>query len=86
MVLHLFKQDIRSYIYLYHMSKASAAVKKHSTLANFLQILVKNRHRFTFIAGDFKAFFIFFCLDFLYIDPSNNFSFCKFFAKHLKSE
>jgi hypothetical protein len=27
-----------------------------------------------------------FCFDFLYIDPSNDFCFCQFFAKGLKSE
>jgi hypothetical protein len=46
--------------------------------------LVKNCCRFT--AGDLKAFFIFLCLDFLHIDPCNDFCFCKFFAKSLKSE
>jgi hypothetical protein len=46
--------------------------------------LVKNRCRF--IAGNLKAFFLFFCFDFLHIDPSNNFCFCKFFAKGFKSE
>jgi hypothetical protein len=46
--------------------------------------LVQNRCRFT--AGDLKAVFLFFCFDFLHIDPSNNFRFCKFFAKGLKSE
>jgi hypothetical protein len=60
MVLHLFRQDIRSYFYLEHMSKASAAVKKQPTFANCLQILVKNRHRF--MAGDFKAFLKLFLL------------------------
>jgi hypothetical protein len=39
-----------------------------------------------FIAGDLKAFFLILCLDFLHIDPSNDFCFCKFFAKGLKSE
>jgi hypothetical protein len=46
--------------------------------------LVKNHCRFT--AGDLKAFFQFFCFDFLQIDPSKNFCFCQFFAKGLKSE
>jgi hypothetical protein len=46
--------------------------------------LVNNRCRF--IAGDLKAFFLFFCFDFFPIDPSNDFWFCKFFAKGLKSE
>ncbi len=34
----------------------------------------------------FKAIFLFFYFHFLHIDPSNNFCFCKFFAKGLKSE
>jgi hypothetical protein len=34
----------------------------------------------------FEGFFIFFCFDFLHIDPSNNFCFCKIFANGLKSE
>jgi hypothetical protein len=38
------------------------------------------------MAGDLKAFYLFFCFDFLPIDPINNFCFCKFFAKGLKSE
>jgi hypothetical protein len=29
---------------------------------------------------------IFFCFDFFYIDPTNDFCFCKFFAKGLNSE
>jgi hypothetical protein len=49
--------------------------------------LVKNRCRY--IAGDLKAFYLFFCFDFLHIDPNNDFyDFCffKFFAKDLQSE
>jgi hypothetical protein len=46
--------------------------------------LVKNLCRF--IAGNLKAFLSFFCFDFLHIDPSNDFCFCKFFVKGLKSE
>jgi hypothetical protein len=46
--------------------------------------LVKNRCRY--IAGELKAFYLFFCFDVLHIDPSNDFCFCKFFAKGLKSE
>jgi len=46
--------------------------------------LVKNLCRY--IAGDLKAFYLFFRFDFLHIDPSNDFCFCKFFAKGLKSE
>jgi hypothetical protein len=43
--------------------------------------LVKNNCGF--IAGDLKAFFLF---DFLHLEPSNKFCFCKFFAKVLNSE
>jgi hypothetical protein len=65
-------------LYSKHFSKASTAAKKLPKN----QILVKNRCRFT--AADLKAFFQLFCFDFLHIDPSNNFCFCKFFAKGLK--
>jgi len=57
---------------------------KNRRLSPILTNLVKNRCRF--IAGDLKAFYLFFCFDFLHIDPSNDFCFCKFFAKGLKSE
>jgi hypothetical protein len=49
-----------------------------------LKNLVKNCCHF--IPGDLKAFFQFFGFDFLHIDPSNDFCFCTFFAKGLKSE
>jgi hypothetical protein len=39
-----------------------------------------------FITGNLKAFFLFFCFDYLPIDPSKDLCFCKFFAKGLKSE
>ncbi len=58
--------------------------QKTTDFHRYLQILVKNRCRFT--AGDLKAFFLFFCFDFFHNDPGNNFCFCKFFAKGLKSE
>jgi hypothetical protein len=38
------------------------------------------------MAGDLKAFLNNSFFDFLHIDPSNDFCFCKFFAKSLKSE
>ncbi len=41
---------------------------------------------FFYIAGDLKAFYLFFGFDFLLIDPGNDFCFYKFFAKGLKSE
>jgi hypothetical protein len=76
--LNLFRQDIKKKFYSKHFGKASTAAKKPPKN----QILVKNRCRFT--AARLKAFFQFFCLDFLHIDPSNNFCFCKVFAKGLK--
>jgi hypothetical protein len=38
------------------------------------------------MAGHLKALFSIFCFNFLHIDPSNDFCFCKFFVKALKSE
>jgi hypothetical protein len=44
----------------------------------------KNHRRF--IAGDLKAFFLFFCFDFLPTDPTTIFVSASFLAKGLKSE
>jgi hypothetical protein len=69
------RQNIKK-ICLLIFSKASAAAKKPPTFA----VIDK------FIACNLKVFFLFFFFDFLHIDPSNDFCFCKFFAKGLKSE
>jgi hypothetical protein len=58
--------------------------QKIADFRRYWQILVKKPRRF--IVGDLKAFFSFFCFDFLHIDPINDFCCGKFFAKGLKSE
>ncbi len=82
--LNLFRQDIKKIILLIAFQQSLNSGQKTADLRCNWQILVKNGCRFT--AGDLKAFFQFFCFDFLHIDPSNNFCFCKYFAKGLKSE
>ncbi len=84
MDLNLFRQDIKKICLLIAFQQSLSSGQKTSDFRRYWQILVKNRCRF--IAYDLKAFFLFFCFDFLQIDPSNNFCFCKFFAKGLKSE
>ncbi len=84
MYLNLFRQDIKKIFLLIAFQQSLNSGQKTTNFCHYWQILVKNCCRFT--AGDLKAFFLFFCFDFLYIDPSNNFCFCKFFAKGLKSE
>ncbi len=84
MYLNLFRQDIKKIFLLKAFQQSLNSSQKTTDFSCYWQILVKIRCRFT--AGDLKAFFQFFCFDFLHIDPSNNFCFCKFFAKGLKSE
>ncbi len=84
MYLNLFRQDIKKIFLLIAFQQNLNSSQKTADFRRYWQILVKNRCRFT--ADDLKAFFLFFCFDFLHIDPSNNFCFCKFFAKGLKSE
>jgi len=57
-------------------------IKKIFLLKAFQQSL--NSGQKTAEKPNLKAFFQLFCFDFLYIYPSNNFCFCKFFAKGLK--
>ncbi len=84
MYVNLFRQDIKKIFLLKALKQSLNSGQKTADFRRHWQILVKNRCRFT--AGDLKVFFQFFCFDFLQIDPSNNFCFCKFFAKGLKSE
>ncbi len=84
MYLNLFRQDIKKIFLLKAFQKSLNSGQKTADFRRYWQILVKNR--WNFAAGDLKAFFQFFCFDFLHIDPSNNFCFCKFFVKGLKSE
>jgi hypothetical protein len=84
MYLSLFMQDIKKIFLLIAFQQCLNSGQKTADFCRYWQILVKNHCRFT--AGDLKVFFIFFCFDFLHIDPRNDFCFCKFFAKGLKSE
>jgi hypothetical protein len=84
MDLNLFRQDIKKICLLIAFQQSLSSGQKTADFRCYRQILVKNCCRY--IAGDLKAFYLFFCFDFLHIDPSNNFYFCKFFAKGLKSE
>ncbi len=83
MYLNLFRQDIKKIFLLIAFQESLNSGQKTADFRRYWQILVKNRCCFT--AGDLKAFFLFFCFDCLHIDY-NNFCFCKFFAKGLKSE
>ena len=84
MNLNLFRQDIRKICLLIAFQQSLSSGQKTADFRRYQQILVKNCCRY--IAGDLKAFYLFFCFDFLHIDSSNDFCFCKFFAKGLKSE
>jgi hypothetical protein len=84
MYLNLFRQDIKKIFLLIAFQQSFNSGQKTTDFRRYRQILVKNCCRFT--AEDLKAFILFFCFDFLHIDPSNNFCFCKFFVKGLKSE
>jgi hypothetical protein len=79
-----FRQDIEKICLLIAFQQSLSSGQKNTDFRRLWQILVKNHCRF--ITGDLKAFFSTFCFDFLNIDPSNDFCFCKFFAKGLKSE
>jgi hypothetical protein len=84
MDLNLFRQDIKKINLLIAFQQSLNSGEKTPDFRRYWQILEKNCCRFT--AGDLNDFFQFFCFDFLNIDPSNDFCFCKFFAKGLKSE
>ncbi len=84
MDLNLFRQDIKKICLLIAFQQSLNSGQKTADFHRYWQILVKNCCRF--IADNLKAIFLFFFFDFLHIDPSNNFCFCKYFAKGLKSE
>ncbi len=84
MDLNLFRPDIKKICLLIAFQQSLSSGQKTGDFRRYRQILVKNCCRY--VAGDLKAFYLFFCFDFLHIDPSNDFCFCKFFAKGLKSE
>jgi hypothetical protein len=78
-------QDSRFFVINTALSLYSAKPKhrpKNRRLSPLSTNFCKNRRRL--IVGDLKAVFQFFCFDFLHIDHSNDFCFCKFFAKGLK--
>ncbi len=70
MYLNLFRQDIKKIFLLIEFQQSLKSGQKTANFRRYWKILVKNRCGF----------------DFLHIDPSNDFCFCKFFAKGLKSE
>jgi hypothetical protein len=70
--LNLFRQDIKKIFLLKAFQQSLNSGQKTAEKPNF----GKKSLRFT--AADLKAFFNFFCFDFLHIDPSNYFCFCKF--------
>ena len=82
MDLNLFRPDFKKICLLIAFQQSLSSGQKTADFRSYRQILVKNRCRY--IAGDLKAFYLFFGFDFLHIDPSNDFCFCKFFAKGLK--
>jgi hypothetical protein len=82
--LNLVRQDIKKICLLIAFQQNLSSGQKTADFFHYWQILVNNRCRF--IAGNLKGFFSIFLLYFLPIDPSNDFCFCKFFAKGLKSE
>ncbi len=84
MYLNLVRQDIKKIFLLIAFQQSLNSGQKTADFRRYWQILAKNRCRFT--AGDLKDFFLFFCFDFLHTDLSNDFCFCKFFAKGLKDE
>ncbi len=79
MDLNLFRQDIKKICLLIAFQQNLSSGQKTANFRHYWQILAKN------VAAS-SPFFQFFCFDFLHIDPSNDFCFCKFFAKGLKSE
>ncbi len=80
MDLNLFRQDIKKISLLIAFQQSRPKNRRLSPLlTNFgKKLLPLHRRRF-------KVLFFSF-LPFLHIDPSNDFCFCKFFAKGLKSE
>ncbi len=77
MDLNLFRQDIKKICLLIAFQQNLSSGQKTADFCRYGQILVNYCCRF--IAGNLKVFFQFFCFDFLPIDPSNDFCFCKFF-------
>ncbi len=84
MYLNLIRQEIKKIFLLIAFQQSLNRGQKNRRLSPLLtnfgkKLLPLYRRRF-------KSFFSIFCYDFLPIDPSNDFCFCKFFAKGLRSE
>jgi hypothetical protein len=71
MDLKLFSQDIKKIWLLIAFQQSLSSGQKTADFLRYWQILEKNCCRF--ITGNLKAFFLYFCFDFLHIDPSNDF-------------
>ncbi len=84
MDLNLFRQDIKKICLVIAFQQSLSSSQKTADFRRYWQIFGKKS--LCFITGDLKAIFLFFFFDFFHIDPSNDFCFCKFFAKGLKSE
>ncbi len=82
--MDLFRQNIKKICLLIAFQQSLSSSQKTTDFRHYWQILVKNCCGF--IAGNLKAFYSFFFFNFLHIDPSNDFCFCKFFAKGLRGE
>ena len=87
--LNLFRQDIKK-IFLLKAFQQSLNRKAFQQSLNRGQKTAEKpnfgKKSLPLHRSRFKSLFSIFCFDFLHIDPSNNFCFCKFFAKCLKSE
>jgi hypothetical protein len=84
--MDLFRQNIKKIIALTHsISAKSQQQPKNHRLSPLLTNFGKKLLRLH--CWQFKSLlFYFFFFNFLHIDPSNDFCFCKFFAKGLRGE
>jgi hypothetical protein len=84
MDLNLFKQDIKKICLLITFQQSLSSGQKTADFRRYWQILVKNCCRY--IAGDLKAFYLFFALIFFTLTLAMIFVSASFFAKGLKNE
>jgi hypothetical protein len=76
--LNLFRQDNKKKFLLKAFQQSLNSSQKTAEKPNF------GKKSLPLHRSPFKGLFSIFLLFFLQIDPSNNFCFCKFFAKGLK--
>jgi hypothetical protein len=79
MNLNLFRQDIKKICLLIAFQQSLSSGQKTADFRRYLQILVKNRCRY--IAGDLKAFYLFFALIFFTLNLAMIFVSASFFPK-----